>query len=131
MPSDKRKFGDVCETIAVKHLVKQGLEVLAKNYLRKWGEIDIIVKNSVSRPHTIHFIEVKGSVLRETGDEDNMPENNVHQWKQKRIWRAIQTWLAENDIGEETEWQIDVIAVFLNQTTGESMVRWTKNIIIE
>ena len=131
MPSDKRKLGDICETIAVKHLVKHKYKILGRNYLKKWGEIDIIAKDSVSRPHTIHFIEVKGKVSRESTISSYRPEENVHPWKLKRLWRAIQTWLAENKVPDDVEWQIDVMAVILDEVRRKAKIRWTKNIIIE
>ncbi len=131
MSSDKRKLGDICETIAVKHLVKHNLYVLDRNYSRKWGEIDVVAKESVSRPHTLHFIEVKGQTMREGVEGDYRPEENVHIWKRKRLWRAIQTWLSEHKIHEDTDWQVDVMAVFLDLKRKKYRIRWTKNIILE
>jgi putative endonuclease len=131
MPSEKRKVGDICENIAVKHLVKHNHEIVSRNYSRKWGEIDIVSRENVSlETPLLHFIEVKGHVSRESESNLVNPEDNVHSWKKKRLWRAIQTWLAENDVPEDVDWQVDVMAVFLDPETGESRIRWTKNIIL-
>ncbi|MBI2610250.1 YraN family protein [Candidatus Giovannonibacteria bacterium] len=128
MPSSKRKVGNVCETIAVKHIVKHGFVVLERNYLRKWGEIDIV---AISRnPSELHFIEVKGQVTRENTLIDYLPEENVHSWKKRRLWRAIQTWLAEHSKFEDYDWQVDVMAVFLDLEAKKAKIRWTKNIIL-
>jgi len=131
MSSEKRKIGDECETIAVKHIMKHGYDILERNYLRKWGEIDIIASRNVSRESKVlHFIEVKGQVSRENDPSTYNPEENVSSLKRKRLWRAIQTWMADNDIADDIDWQVDVMAVFLDPETRESRIRWTKNIIL-
>ena len=125
MPSDKRKFGDVCEKLAARHLSSKGFKILERNYLRKWGEIDLIV----SGENELHFVEVKGSIFN--SKFDHKPEDNVHMWKTKRLWRAIQTWFIEHPDYEDYEWQIDVMAVFLDLEAKRAKIRWTKNVIIE
>lgn len=130
MPSEKRKVGDICENVAVKHLLKHGLKIVERNYLKKWGELDVIAKDVSRESGMLHFIEVKGSVTRESIEDVN-PEENVHRWKQERIWRAIQTWLMEHEEYEDLDWQIDVIAVFLDLERKKARIRWTKNIVLE
>ena len=130
MPSDKRKLGDICETIAVKHLVKHSYDIVQRNYLKKWGEIDIIAREVSRETMIMHFIEVKGQVSREKDTNTHRPEDNVTVWKQKRLWRAVQTWLAENKVPDDIEWQIDVMAVILDEVRRKARIRWTKNIII-
>ena len=58
-----------------------------------------------------------------------MPEENVHFWKRQRLARAIQTYLAEKDVSEATEWQVDVIAVFIDMQTRRARIRITKSVI--
>jgi Holliday junction resolvase-like predicted endonuclease len=53
--TEKRKTGDLGEDIAEMFLVKQGFKILERNYLRKWGEIDIITK----KDRKLYFVEVK------------------------------------------------------------------------
>jgi Holliday junction resolvase-like predicted endonuclease len=65
--TEKRKIGDIGEKIAGRFLVSMGFEIVGWNYLKPWGEIDIIVK----RKGKIHFVEVKtvsiaGFVAHET-----------------------------------------------------------------
>ena len=55
MPSQKRKFGDLGERIGEEYLVKNGYQVIEKNYLKPWGEIDIIAKKNGA----LVFFEVK------------------------------------------------------------------------
>ena len=124
----KRKIGDFGENIVCNFLVKHGFIILDRNYHKKWGEIDIIAqKNKI-----VHFIEVK-TVSRETSYK---PEENVHLWKLKRMSRAIQTYLIEKnsylpaDKEGETEWQIDVAAVFLDLNNKKAKIRMTENVIM-
>ena len=112
----------------MKHLVKQGFSIIERNYSQKWGELDIIACDK----SVIHFIEVKGARLGEGGTtSDYRPEENVHNAKRRRMWRAIQTWLSERRIPDETEWQVDVMAVFLDFGRKKAKIRWTKNVILE
>jgi putative endonuclease len=123
--TDKRKLGDQGEKLVSEYLEHKDFKILERNYLRKWGELDIVaVKNGV-----IHFIEVK-SVSRESCDGDvnhetsdsYRPEDNVHPWKAKRLRRVIQTYLLECSGSDgELEWQFDLAVVFL----GESSYRIT------
>lgn len=53
--TEKRKTGDLGENIVGMFLVKQGFKIAERNYLRKWGEIDIIAKKG----DTLYFVEVK------------------------------------------------------------------------
>ncbi len=126
--TDKQKIGNLGEEIGCKFLVKHEFLIKDRNYRKKWGEIDIIAE---SFDHTqdkkiLHFIEVK-TVSRET---EHLPEENVHPWKQKRLARAIQTYLLEKKIPEETEWQIDIMAIFLDFKTRKAKIRITENVIL-
>ena len=129
MFSEKRKIGDIGENILVKHLVKRGYSILDRNYLKKWGEIDVVAeKGSI-----LHFFEVK-SVSRETSGQQYPvfanydPEENVHPWKLKRLSRAIQTYLLEKDIDDDKEWQVDIAAVFIDFKAKKAKIRITEDI---
>jgi len=129
----RRKLGDIGENIACHFLEKRGFEIMDRNYLRKWGEIDIVAKKS----NIIHFIEVKSvsvqgialdnEVTHGTGG-DYRPEDNIHPWKLKRLSRAMQTYLLEK--GLDCEWQLDVITVKIDQSNRKARVEILENVII-
>ena len=50
-----RAVGDIAEERAAKYLIKNGYEILERNFYSKFGEIDIIAKKG----KVLHFIEVK------------------------------------------------------------------------
>lgn len=130
--SESQKTGEVGENIAVKFLMKQGYVILDRNYTKKWGEIDIIAEKETR----LHFVEVKSVsrenldiVSRETLDQYH-PEDNMHPWKLKRLARTIQTYLLSERVPEDTEWQMDLLVVFLSLKDKKARVKVVSNIIL-
>ncbi len=121
MRTEKRKTGDLGEELAVLWLEKQRYRVIVRNYLKKWGELDIVA----TKDNVVHFIEVK-SVKRfhgEQASEDQYEaEENVHPWKLKRLYRVIDIFL-ENEKLEDADWQLDVVVVELDDEHREGRVR--------
>jgi len=123
-PKHKKKIGALGENMACRFLVKHGFRILDRNYSKKWGEIDIVAE----KDKIFRFIEVKSIVSYETNRY--RPEENVHYQKLKRLSRVIQTYLLDKKVSYETEWQIDVLAVFLDLDNKKAKFRFTENIII-
>jgi len=125
--TEKRKLGDIGEGVACVFLEKNGFVIIEKNYLRKWGEIDIVAKKA----DVIHFVEVK-SVSCVTFDNisgDYRPEDNMHPWKLKRLSRALQTYILTNKL-DDREWQVDLIVVFLDIESKKAKIKVVKDIIL-
>ena len=126
----KRQLGDIGESVACTYLEGRGYRVLERNYLKPWGEIDIVAEKA----NKLYFIEVK-SVSRDTRIGEGSrgtyrPEENVHAAKLKRLHRAIQTYLLDHKVPEHKEWQIDVACVYLDFTTHKAKVEVLENIIL-
>src|SRR3989338_8799484 len=124
MPSPKRKIGDIGEEVAVKYLERKGFRILERNYLRKWGEIDIVAEKG----QLLSFIEVK-SVSREPG-KGYRPEENMHPAKLKRLHRVIQTYLLDRKVPDSKEWRVDVACVYLDFSTRKAKVEMLENVIL-
>lgn len=62
--------------------------------------------------------------------ETMAPEENITSWKKKRLSRAIRTYLAEKKVSYETEFKIDVIAIFIDLNNKKAKIRFTENVII-
>ena len=119
----KRNIGDTGESVACKYLESKGFKILERNYLRPWGEIDIIAE----RAKKLYFIEVK-AVSREKSEF--RPEENVHPAKLKRLHRAIQTYLLDHKVPHETDWQIDVACAYLDFSSRKARVEMIENVIL-
>ena len=125
MPSQKRKFGDIGERIAEQYLIRKGYVTVEKNYLKPWGEIDIISKKN----ETLVFFEVK---TRETKHvEHYLAEAAVNRSKIRKLQKICETYLLEKKFPIEQEWQIDVLAVLINKEGEKAKIRHFKNAIWE
>jgi len=107
------RIGKLGEDLAVDFLLSRGYKILDRNYWKPYGEIDIVAL----KQNSIHFVEVKTvsrdpDVNRGTFDEYE-PEDNMHRYKQERLRRVIETYLAQNNKNDERDWFIDLICVFL------------------
>lgn len=126
------EIGEKGEQIASNFLNKKGFEVIARNYRRKWGEIDIVA----IKDNRVHFVEVKTVSRKSFGGHfeqeinNYKPEDNMHPWKIKRLSRAIQTFLLEKYKEKEPEWQLDLYSVFLDMERRVAKVRVIQNIIL-
>lgn len=130
----KNMVGAYGEQIAVNYLKKLGFQILTTNYLKKWGEIDIVTCETTQSGKLIHFIEVK-TVSYETKEMlkravsygTHRPEENVHEAKIKKLSRAIESWIAENNCNHD--WQIDVCAVRIVPREKYATIKLISNVI--
>ncbi len=133
---EKNKVGAYGEEIAAKYLKKLGHALVDQNYLKKWGEIDIVSRETIQNKDIIHFVEVK-TVSYETKEMLQKavsygtwrPEENVHPKKIERMYRTIESWLMEKN--SNAEWQIDVISVRIVPREKYATVRYIPNIIFD
>ena len=82
----KQQRGRQGEDDALAYLLRQGLVLLARNYLCKGGELDLIMRDGAS----IVFVEVR---LR-SGTAYGGALASITPAKQRRMVVAAQTWLA-------------------------------------
>jgi putative endonuclease len=121
--TEKRKKGDLGEEITCKYLEKRGYKVLERNYLKPWGEIDIIAENTAN---CLVFVEVK-TVSHESGLR---AEENMHPSKLKKLHRVVQSYLLDHKVPDDKEWQIDLACVYLDFTSRKAKVELFNNIIL-
>lgn len=121
MATEKRKTGDLGEELACRFLVKKGFDIVERNYLKKWGEIDIVAL----KDNKTYFIEVK--TVRSVPGSDFRPEDNVHANKLQRLARTIETYIAEKKI--TGEYQCDLITVVLDFETKKAKVNRLEHIM--
>jgi putative endonuclease len=131
--TEKQHIGNKGEDIAANFLRTRGFEILDRNYRKKWGELDIVARESSPAGESggvLHFVEVK-TVSRGTfEDEDYSPEDNVHHLKRKRLARAIETYMLEKKVPQETPFQIDVISVYVSRETDKYEIDCLEDIVL-
>ncbi|MFA6255368.1 MAG: YraN family protein [Patescibacteria group bacterium] len=118
--TDKLQLGQLGERLAAEYLTKKGYQIIAKNYSTRGGEIDLICQ----KDKVIHFIEVK----TRTNQKFGWPEEAVTDEKLEKIIMASEKYCQEYDLN--SEWQIDIISILINQATRIAELRHLKNIAI-
>lgn len=100
----RAELGALGEQLAVDHLTRLGLRVLARNWRCRYGELDVIAADTAAR--TVVFVEVK----TRTGDGFGGLAHAVTPQKARRLRRLAALWL----VGQDRSWdaiRIDVIGV--------------------
>lgn len=117
MKTEKRRIGDIGEGEAVAFLMKNGYKILERNYLRPCGEIDIVAQ----KKDGLHFVEVKTVTDKKNSlystsvsHENYFPEEHINHAKLRRLQRTIFSYLGERRVSSETLYQIDVLAIVLD-----------------
>jgi len=125
-------IGNYGEELAAKYLIGKGFSILDRNYLKKWGEIDIVARGTDGK---VHFVEVKTVSYETKADLQAAaerrtwrPEENVHPFKLRKLQRAIESWLMEKHY--EVEWQIDVVAIRVVPREKYATVKLITNVIL-
>ena len=103
--SDSRQcLGQNGEKIAADFLQGRGYTIVARNYRRRTGEIDIIAREG----EMLVFIEVK----TRSGKAYGSPAAAITPRKQRQISRTAQYYLAEQDLFD-TPARFDVVTVVI------------------
>lgn len=125
-----QKIGAFAEELACQYLSAQGLTLLARNYRRRSGEIDLIMQEG----DTLIFIEVR---YRKQANFGHCLET-ICLRKQVKLIKTAQQYLRYAAISPETCCRFDVVAVFpsfksnpyKNLNTSQhhtTQVEWIKN----
>ena len=106
------------EAMAVRHLAGLRYEILATNYRKPFGEVDIIARDG----RTIVFIEVKTRRSTAFGT----PQEAVDARKQRQLSRIAQDFLQSHGLTEAAA-RFDVIAVLLDRDNRSAQVEHIRN----
>jgi len=129
MTYQRKRLGRLGERLAKNYLKKQGHKILALNYRKPWGEIDIVASKQSSDGNSILiFVEVK------TGEKTaslrfGPPEEKVGPRKQRKLIRLAQGYLLAKKYPPDTNWQIDVISVEIDEETKIATLKHIKNAV--
>lgn len=101
-------FGDYGEQLASDYLVAQGYKIIETKYVNKIGEIDIVARDGVA----LCFIEVKAR----QGDRLGHPLEAVTVFKQNKLRRVAQWYLAQHKIAFDRVLRFDVVSVLVDES---------------
>ena len=110
----KQRAGAAAEAAAERHLLAAGCRVLARNARYRDGELDLVVHDR----DQVVFVEVR---LR-AGDRYGGAIASVDVFKQKRLERAAQRWLAEHYGERWPACRFDVVTV-----DGSGRIDWIRD----
>jgi putative endonuclease len=110
----KQRAGDCAEAAAAQHLAGAGCQLIARNARYPEGEIDLIIREG----ELLVFVEVRFRSGRSFGGAPA----SVDRFKQKRIMRAAQRWLAQHHGERWPACRFDVVAV-----DGDGTIEWIRD----
>ena len=112
MTIQRRAVGAYGERMAERHLVAQGLVVLARNWRCAEGEVDLILRDG----EDVVFCEVK----TRRGEAYGTPAEAIRPVKVRRLRRLAALWLDQSAVRPK-EVRFDVVAV-LPQPRGATKI---------
>lgn len=122
----KKETGSLGEKIAKRYLEKKGYKILAQNFQKKWGELDIVTK----KEGKIIFFEVKTRRNKQSKElEIFSPEEKISFKKEKQLRKITQVYLTENNLSLNTPYQIDILAINLFLNSQKIKINHYKNVI--
>lgn len=111
----RKELGNLAEDMAVGYLSEQGLEIVARNYYVKSGEIDIVALDG----EMVVFVEVRSK----SNDRYGTAEDTISLKKQRFLYRAAEQFLLKEDMSERI-CRFDVVTVSFGQ---DSRIKWYKD----
>ena len=110
----KQRAGAAAEEAAARHLTAAGCRVLARNARYREGELDLVVREH----DLVVFVEVRLRAAERFGGASG----SVDVFKQKRLLRAAQHWLAEQYGERWPACRFDVVTV-----DGDGKIEWIRD----
>lgn len=117
------EVGKMGESLAENLLTSQNYKILAKNFRWKFGEIDLVCKDSLN--NQIVFVEVK----TRTSDEFGTPEEAITYSKKEKMIKTALKFLSMQNGNLGSCWRMDLIAVKLDGKLKLKEINHIKNIL--
>ena len=118
MKSFNKKIGYYGEDIAREYLIKNGYNIIYKNYSNRFGEIDIICK----KDDILCFVEVKSRYTKNYGSAIE----SITYKKIQNIKKLTKYFLLNNKFNDYFI-RFDVIEVYLNYNNSSNKIIHTKD----
>jgi putative endonuclease len=128
MAHRRKRFGDIAEELAVRHLRGAGCRILARNARIRYaelsiaGELDIVAMDG----RCLAFVEVKAThAANAIGPTE--PVLAVGPQKQRRLRRLARAWLVMEAVPWHDTIRFDVIGVTVNGAGRVRELEWIKD----
>jgi len=102
MLDPRKQLGNTAEAVAATYLKEKGYRVLARQFRKTFGEIDLVCQDG----NEVVFVEVKARASSDYG----YPEEAVTEKKIGHLVQVGEAYLAQKHL-EELPWRIDVVSV--------------------
>ena len=112
--TDRQALGRYGEQLAVEHLQAAGLEVLARNWRCREGELDVVARSG----RTVVFVEVK----TRSGTGYGEPAEAVTLRKARRLRLLACRWLEDNRPPDAGDLRFDVVSVVRRRGSAPVLV---------
>jgi putative endonuclease len=105
----RRRLGARGEDLAVRHLEARGFEVVERNFRTRYGELDVIARDS----RALVFCEVKTRIVRLATRDVLGPFAAIGVRKQRQVRAMAREWLGQGrlDGARPPELRFDAIGV--------------------
>jgi len=114
----RQTLGQYAESVACDFLQRRGLELIARNYRRRLGELDLVLREG----GTLVIVEVRTRAREDYGGA----AASVDGWKRRRIVRAAQQLLQQRRDLAALPARFDVVVV--REAAGaEPRVEWIRH----
>ena len=118
-----KKTGEMAEEAVVDYIKNKGWKLVARNWQKPWGEIDIVARDKKK----LLFIEVKA--LDRAFKGAFKPEDHFNHKKIEKLKRVCHSYLLENKYPEDTDYRIDLAAVDMDFESRNARIRYYQNAI--
>lgn len=108
-----KEIGNKGEDYTVKYLKKHGYKILERNYLKRYGEIDIIAENK----EYVIFVEVK------TRNTNSMVRGGeaVNYHKRKCLIKTAYAYLSENNTDKYCRFDVSEVYIYSDNLKLQSI----------
>lgn len=110
-----RKKGEEAEHAACAYLQKQGLVLLQQNYHCRWGEIDLIMRDTTF----LVFVEVRARKSLHFGGA----LESITSSKQNKLWRSAMAYQVAHKLVDKLPARFDIV---IFQGVAQK-IEWIKN----
>ncbi len=117
-----RSLGKLGEDRASEYLIKNGYKILERNYLTRFGEIDLVV----SKNNVLSFVEVK----LKRGDDFGTPEEMIGENKLAQVERMANFYLMTKPEMQKKfdSFSVDAVCIVLNEDEEIERINLYENI---